>query len=175
MSTSRAEISTSGRHTGILAQHKLATRRTAARTRRSCRLASFPPILLQVGANELFLDDSVRLAERARQADVDVILDITAGALRVFQAFAATLDEATRRSTLTAYRLDRAAAQPPARPVGSVSVSFAPVQGRLPANAVRLSALVAYAPGQWWMPLRGTRKRVKGQPLRGLKSHLHRF
>ena len=37
------------------------------------------PILLQVGTNELLLDDSVRLAERAREADVDVILDITAG------------------------------------------------------------------------------------------------
>ena len=47
-------------------------------------LTGFPPILLQVGTNELLLDDSVRLAERARDADVDVILDITAGAPHVF-------------------------------------------------------------------------------------------
>jgi len=57
-------------------------------------LTGLPPILLQVGTNELLLDDSVRLAERAREADVDVILDITAGAPHVFQAFARTLDEA---------------------------------------------------------------------------------
>ena len=42
-------------------------------------LTGFPPILLQVGTNELLLDDSVRLAPRARDADVDVILGITAG------------------------------------------------------------------------------------------------
>jgi epsilon-lactone hydrolase len=57
-------------------------------------LTGFPPILLQVGGNELLLDDSVRLAERARDADVDVILDITAGAPHVFQVFLGTLDEA---------------------------------------------------------------------------------
>ena len=65
-------------------------------------LAGFPPILLQAGTNELLLDDSVRLAERAREADVDVILDITAGAPHVFQVFTETLDEAVQA-------LDRAA------------------------------------------------------------------
>ncbi|NJP93085.1 alpha/beta hydrolase [Nonomuraea sp. FMUSA5-5] len=65
-------------------------------------LTGFPPILLQAGTNELLLDDSVRLAERAREADVDVILDITAGVPHVFQAFVGTLDEAGQA-------LDRAA------------------------------------------------------------------
>ncbi|MCU1528292.1 MAG: alpha/beta hydrolase [Frondihabitans sp.] len=65
-------------------------------------LAGLPPILLQVGTNELLLDDSVRLAERAREADVDVILDITAGVPHVFQSWADTLDEADEA-------LDRAA------------------------------------------------------------------
>jgi epsilon-lactone hydrolase len=65
-------------------------------------LTGFPPILLQVGTNELLLDDSVRLAERAREADVDVILDVTAGVPHVFQAFAGMLDEADQA-------LDRAA------------------------------------------------------------------
>jgi acetyl esterase/lipase len=65
-------------------------------------LTGFPPILLQAGTNELLLDDSVRLAERARDADVDMILDITAGAPHVFQAFVGTLDEAGQA-------LDRAA------------------------------------------------------------------
>ena len=68
----------------------------------------------------------------------------------------------------------RAVPPPVARPVGSVLVSFAPVQGRSPANAGRLSALVAHSPGRWRMPVRSPRKRVRGQPLRGFKSHLHR-
>jgi epsilon-lactone hydrolase len=50
-------------------------------------LAGFPPMLLQVGTNELLLDDSVRLAERARDAGVDVILEVTAAVPHVFQAF----------------------------------------------------------------------------------------
>ncbi|WP_313545076.1 alpha/beta hydrolase [Leifsonia aquatica] len=54
----------------------------------------FPPLLLQVGTNEILLDDSTRLAERARDADVDVILDITAGVPHVFQTYTGVLDEA---------------------------------------------------------------------------------
>jgi monoterpene epsilon-lactone hydrolase len=65
-------------------------------------LTGFPPILLQAGTNEMLLDDSVRLAERAREAEVDVTLDITAGVPHVFQAFAGRLDEAGQA-------LDRAA------------------------------------------------------------------
>ncbi|GAA2191713.1 alpha/beta hydrolase [Micromonospora lupini] len=65
-------------------------------------LTGFPPILLQVGTNELLLDDSVRLAKRARDAEVDVILDITAGVPHVFQSFIGQLDEADQA-------LDRAA------------------------------------------------------------------
>lgn len=57
-------------------------------------LTGFPPLLLQVGANEVLLDDSTRLAERARAANVDVILDITADVPHVFQAFTGLLDEA---------------------------------------------------------------------------------
>lgn len=65
-------------------------------------LTGFPPLLLQVGTNELLLDDSVRLAERARDAEVDVILDVTAGVPHVFQSFIGQLDEAD-------HALDRAA------------------------------------------------------------------
>jgi acetyl esterase/lipase len=57
-------------------------------------LAGFPPILLQVGTNEMLLDDSTRLAARARAAGVDVILDVTAEVPHVFQAYMDTLDEA---------------------------------------------------------------------------------
>jgi epsilon-lactone hydrolase len=65
-------------------------------------LTGFPPMLLQSGTNELLLDDSTRMAARARAAGVDVILDITADVPHVFQAFAGVLDEADEA-------LDRAA------------------------------------------------------------------
>jgi acetyl esterase/lipase len=65
-------------------------------------LAGFPPMLIQVGANELLLDDSIRLAARAIAAGVDVILDVTADAPHVFQCFTGVLDEADQA-------LDRAA------------------------------------------------------------------
>jgi len=65
-------------------------------------LTGFPPMLLQVGTNELLLDDSTRTAARATAAGVDVILDITADVPHVFQSFAGVLDEADQA-------LDRAA------------------------------------------------------------------
>jgi monoterpene epsilon-lactone hydrolase len=65
-------------------------------------LTGFPPLLLQAGTNEVLLDDSTRLAARARAAGVDVILDITADVPHVFQTYAGVLDEADEA-------LDRAA------------------------------------------------------------------
>lgn len=65
-------------------------------------LTGFPPLLLQAGTNEVLLDDSTRMAARARGAGVDVILDVTADVPHVFQAFAGVLDEADQA-------LDRAA------------------------------------------------------------------
>lgn len=66
-------------------------------------LTGFPPMLLQVGTNELLLDDSTRMAARAIAAGVDAILDITADVPHVFQSFAGgALDEADQA-------LDRAA------------------------------------------------------------------
>ncbi len=62
----------------------------------------FPPLLLQVGTNEILLDDSTRLAERARDAGLDVILDVTADVPHVFQTYTGILDEADQA-------LDRAA------------------------------------------------------------------
>jgi acetyl esterase/lipase len=65
-------------------------------------LTGLPPMLVQVGTNELLLDDARRLALRASDAEVDVILDITAKVPHVFQSFTGTLDEADEA-------LDRAA------------------------------------------------------------------
>lgn len=57
-------------------------------------LSGFPPMLLQVGTNELLLDDAVRLADRARAAEVDVILDVVAEVPHVFPALVGVIDEA---------------------------------------------------------------------------------
>jgi monoterpene epsilon-lactone hydrolase len=57
-------------------------------------LTGLPPLLLQVGTNEILLDDSTRLAVRAAAAGVNVILDVTADVPHVFQSFAGVLDEA---------------------------------------------------------------------------------
>jgi epsilon-lactone hydrolase len=57
-------------------------------------LTGFPSLLRQTGTNELLLDDSTRMAERARAAGVDVILDVTAEVPDVFQAFTGPLNEA---------------------------------------------------------------------------------
>jgi len=47
-------------------------------------------MMLQVGTNEILLDDSVRMAVRAAHADVEVVLDVVPGAPHVFQGFAGT-------------------------------------------------------------------------------------
>ncbi len=65
-------------------------------------LTGLPPLLLQVGTDEMLLADSTRLARRAWRAGVDVILDVTADVPHVFQAFTGILDEADQA-------LDRAA------------------------------------------------------------------
>jgi monoterpene epsilon-lactone hydrolase len=57
-------------------------------------LTGLPPLLIQAGTNEVLLDDSTRLAARARAAGVSVVLDTTAEVPHVFQSFAGVLDEA---------------------------------------------------------------------------------
>lgn len=47
-------------------------------------LAGLPPLLIQVGSHEVLLDDSVRLAANAARDDVEVTLQVAAGAPHVF-------------------------------------------------------------------------------------------
>ncbi len=69
-------------------------------------LTGFPPLLIQVGTNEILLDDSTRLADRAQKAGVNVILDVTADAPHVFQSFAGgPLDEADQALARAAFFL----------------------------------------------------------------------
>ena len=57
-------------------------------------LSGLPPLIIQAGTHEVLLDDAVRLAGQAANADVAVTLDITPGVPHVFQAYHAILDEA---------------------------------------------------------------------------------
>ena len=50
-------------------------------------LSGLPPILIQVGSAEILLDDSTRLAERARAAGVEAELEVWEDMVHVFQAF----------------------------------------------------------------------------------------
>jgi acetyl esterase/lipase len=56
-------------------------------------LAGLPPLLIQVGTAETLLDDSTRLAERARKAGVKVTLEPWENMIHVWQIFAPILDE----------------------------------------------------------------------------------
>jgi monoterpene epsilon-lactone hydrolase len=56
-------------------------------------LTGLPPLLIQVGTWETLLDDSTRLAERARKAGVNVTLEPWENMIHVFQNFAPILDE----------------------------------------------------------------------------------
>ena len=58
-------------------------------------LKGLPPLYLQAGGDELLLDDSKVLAERARQAGVDVRLDIFPGMQHTFQMAVGRAPEST--------------------------------------------------------------------------------
>jgi acetyl esterase/lipase len=57
-------------------------------------LSRLPPLIVQAGSHEVLLDDAVRLAGQAANADVEVTLEITPGVPHVFQAYSPILDEA---------------------------------------------------------------------------------
>jgi epsilon-lactone hydrolase len=56
-------------------------------------LKGLPPLLIQVGDAEVLLDDSNRLAQRARAAGVQVKLEVWPEMIHVFQLFAGFLPE----------------------------------------------------------------------------------
>jgi acetyl esterase/lipase len=56
-------------------------------------LQGLPPMLILVGTSEILLDDSVRLAKRAKDAGVDVKLNIWKDMIHVFPAFAGFVPE----------------------------------------------------------------------------------
>jgi acetyl esterase/lipase len=62
-------------------------------------LIGFPPLLIQVGGNEVLLDDATRLATRAAADGVPVTLEVTPDVPHVFVGFAGMLDEADEALT----------------------------------------------------------------------------
>ena len=54
----------------------------------------FPPTLIQVGTEEVLLDDSTRLAKKMKEAGVQVDFEIWEGMMHVFQWFAGLIPEA---------------------------------------------------------------------------------
>jgi acetyl esterase/lipase len=69
-------------------------RRTPTASPLFADLAGLPPILVQVGADELLVDDAKRLAERATAAGVEVTLEVWDDVFHVWHAFADLLPEA---------------------------------------------------------------------------------
>lgn len=59
-------------------------------------LGNLPPLLIQVGGDEVLLDDALGLAERARAADVDVTVEEWPAMIHVWHWFLPMLDEADR-------------------------------------------------------------------------------
>jgi acetyl esterase/lipase len=60
-------------------------------------LRGLPPLLIQVGSDEILLSDSTRLAEKARAAGVDVTLEVWEGMQHVWH-FAASLSPEGRNA-----------------------------------------------------------------------------
>ncbi len=57
-------------------------------------LTGLPPLMIQAGGAEIFLPQIQALAERARTAGVEVVLEVGEGMVHVFQAFGLFLPEA---------------------------------------------------------------------------------
>ena len=59
-------------------------------------LTGFPPLLIQAATKDVLLDDATRLAEQARNVNVDVTLEVWEGMPHVFQLSARFLPEARK-------------------------------------------------------------------------------
>jgi acetyl esterase/lipase len=67
-------------------------------------LKGLPPLFIQVGTDEILLDDAVRFAERAKAAGVDVTLEVWQGMWHVWQICAPFMPEAQQAiDTLSAF------------------------------------------------------------------------
>jgi len=88
-------------------------------------LRGLPPLLIQVGAAEILLDDATRLTERARVAGVKVTLEVWPEMIHVWHVFAAMLPEGEQAierigAFIRSQTGDPATATPPAGRTGPV-------------------------------------------------------
>jgi len=58
-------------------------------------LHGLPPLLIYVGSDEILRDDSIRFAEKAEQAGIEVTLKVGEGMFHCFPACAPLFPEAT--------------------------------------------------------------------------------
>lgn len=65
-------------------------------------MTGFPPLLLQVGSRETLLDDTLRLEDKARQAGVNVTVEIWPGMIHQWQVFPFWLDDARKSNAKVA-------------------------------------------------------------------------
>ena len=73
-----------------------ADRRTPLASPLFADLRGLPPLLIQVGSEEVLLDDAVQLAERAKAAGVDTTLEVWDEMIHVWHWFLPLLDEAEK-------------------------------------------------------------------------------
>jgi len=72
-------------------------------------LRGLPPLLIQVGEDEVLVDDARLLASRAEAAGVDVTLEVWEGMIHVWHWFAEYLDEAARATARVGEFIERKA------------------------------------------------------------------
>lgn len=77
-------------------------------------LSGFPPLLLQVGSGETLLDDTLRLADKAQKAGVDVTTQIWPGMPHQWQLFPSLLEDADKAGQVIAEFAIAHFADPPA-------------------------------------------------------------
>ncbi|MCS3743173.1 acetyl esterase/lipase [Rhizobium sp. BK661] len=76
-------------------------------------MTGFPPLLLQVGSGDALLDDTLRLADRAKTAGVDVRTEIWPGMVHQWQLFPSLLDDARKSNQQIAdYAIEHFADKP---------------------------------------------------------------
>jgi acetyl esterase/lipase len=56
-------------------------------------LSGLPPLLIQVGSSEILIDDAHRLAKRAKEAEIEVELQIWDNMIHMWHFFATNLSE----------------------------------------------------------------------------------
>ncbi len=59
-------------------------------------LTGLPPMLIHVGEDEVMLDDSTRLAERAKETGVDVTLEVWKGMMHIFPMYVGVIPESKK-------------------------------------------------------------------------------